>query len=44
MDRVNGFAAVQHRQLIEVPLGLLRLRYVNACGKRLPRSPENGQK
>jgi hypothetical protein len=30
IDRVNGFSAVQHRQLIDVPLGLLRLRYVNA--------------
>lgn len=30
IDRVNGFAAVQHRQLIEVPLGIFRLRYLNS--------------
>ncbi len=30
IDRVNGFAAVQHRQLIDVPQGVIRLRYLNS--------------
>jgi len=30
IDRANGFTAVQHRQLIDVPWGVLRLRYLNA--------------
>ncbi len=35
MDRLNGFTAVQHRQLLDVPLGLLRLRYLNALWRVL---------
>ena len=30
INQVNGFAAVQHRQLIDVPWGVFRLRYLNA--------------
>jgi B12-binding domain/radical SAM domain protein len=30
IDRANSFKAVQHRQLIDVPLGLLKLRYLSA--------------
>jgi len=30
LNQVNGFDAVQHRQLLDVPLGVLRLRYLNS--------------
>lgn len=36
MDRVNGFRAVQHRQL-EIPLGLVRLRYLSSLWQALVR-------
>ncbi|MCL2149323.1 MAG: TIGR04190 family B12-binding domain/radical SAM domain protein [Dehalococcoidia bacterium] len=35
IGQVNDFAAVQHRQLIEVPLGALRLRYLSALWRMI---------
>jgi len=35
IDQVNNFTAVQHRQLIDVPRGILRLRYLNALWRMI---------
>ena len=35
IDQINGFSAVQHRQLIDVPFGIFRLRYLSALWRMI---------